>query len=83
MERRKAFDGQLLCWYIILGATERFVMEIWRGGVTSTVVALGLTDVQFLCLSMASLAVLGLVVLRRAGRRASAGNTAALEVAGH
>ncbi|MEO7720165.1 MAG: prolipoprotein diacylglyceryl transferase [Capsulimonas sp.] len=83
LERRKAFDGQLLCWYIILSATERFLMEIWRGGVTSTVVAWGLTDVQFLCLSMIALAGVGLAVLRRVGRRSSPGNTAALEVAGH
>jgi phosphatidylglycerol:prolipoprotein diacylglycerol transferase len=39
LERHKQFDGQLLGWYLILAAIERFTMEIWRAGYTSTVVA--------------------------------------------
>ncbi len=52
LERRKVFDGQIIGWYLILAAVERFVMEIWRAGYTSTIVAFGLTDVQFLCITL-------------------------------
>jgi phosphatidylglycerol:prolipoprotein diacylglycerol transferase len=65
IERRKSYDGQLLGWYLIFAAIERFVMEIWRGGYTSTVVAFGLTDVQFLCIGILVIGVVTLFVLRR------------------
>jgi len=69
LERRRAYYGQISCWYILLAATERFLMEIWRAGTTSDVVKVGpihfLTDVQWLCLVMAALALVGMAVLRR------------------
>ena len=69
LERRRAYYGQLSCWYILLAATERFLMEIWRAGTTSDVVRVGpinfLTDVQWLCLAMAALALVGMATLRR------------------
>ena len=70
LERRKRFDGQVFFWYVLAAAVERFVMEIWRAGVTSTVYLGGITDVQILCLSMGILAVIGLQVM---GRRSRAG----------
>jgi phosphatidylglycerol:prolipoprotein diacylglycerol transferase len=70
LERRyHRFDGQVLCWYVIAAAVERFVMEIWRAGVTSTVWAAGLTDVQLVCIAMAVAAAAGLLIF---GRRAGA-----------
>jgi len=69
LERRRAYYGQISCWYILLAATERFLMEIWRAGTTSDVVKVGpihfLTDVQWLCLVMAAVALAGMAVLRR------------------
>ncbi len=69
LERHRAYYGQVSCWYILLAATERFLMEIWRAGTTSDLIKVGpihfLTDVQWLCLSMAALALVGMVVLRR------------------
>ncbi len=69
LERRRAYYGQISCWYILLAATERFLMEIWRAGTTSDVVRVGpihsLTDVQWLCLVMAAVALVGMAVLRR------------------
>lgn len=44
-------------------------MEIWRAGTTSDVIRVGpihfLTDVQWLCLGMASVALVGMALLRR------------------
>ena len=68
MQRRQKFDGQISFWYVLFSAIERFVMEIWRANVTSTVYALGLTDVQWLCLSMAVVAIIFLALLRRRPR---------------
>lgn len=65
LQKRQAFRGQLSCWFFILAGAERFIMEIWRANVTSTVVALGMTDVQLLCLSFITLGVAGLAVCRR------------------
>ncbi len=65
LQRHQAFRGQLSCWFFVLAGTERFIMEIWRANVTSTVVALGLTDVQWLCLGFIALGVVGLCVCRR------------------
>ena len=65
LERRRTYLGQVFCWYLIGASVERFLMEIWRAGTTSDVVALGLTDVQWLCLAMASVALVGMVILRR------------------
>ena len=67
MERRQKFSGQIAFLYILLSAVERFVMEIWRADVTSTVVALGMTDVQWLCITMAVVALGALTWLRRRG----------------
>lgn len=65
MERRKAYDGQIMCWYLLLAGVERFVMEIWRAGVTSDVVAFGLTDTQLWCLGLIVAATVGIQILRR------------------
>ncbi len=65
LQKRQAFRGQLSCWFFILAGAERFIMEIWRANVTSTVVALGMTDVQLLCLSFIVLGVVGLALCRR------------------
>lgn len=69
VERRQKFPGQIAFLYVLFSAIERFVMEIWRADVTSTVVALGLTDVQWLCITMAVVAVGALAWLRRRGTR--------------
>lgn len=54
MDSRRKFDGQLLAWYLIFAAIERFLMEIWRANVTSSgLYAFGLTDVQYLCIVLA------------------------------
>jgi phosphatidylglycerol:prolipoprotein diacylglycerol transferase len=69
LERHRAYYGQLSCWYILMASTERFLMEIWRAGATSEVIRVGpihfLTDVQWLCLGMATVALTGMVLLRR------------------
>jgi len=65
LESRRTYLGQVFCWYLIGASVERFLMEIWRAGTTSDVVALGLTDVQLLCFAMASVALVGMAVLRR------------------
>ncbi len=70
-ERRQKFAGQIGFLYILFSAIERFIMEIWRADVTSTVVALGLTDVQWLCITMALVASGALVWLQRRETRAS------------
>lgn len=66
LEKRQTFAGQIMFWYILLAAAERFVMEIWRVGTTSSGLIYGLTDVQWLCAAMAVVAVAG---LRRLGAR--------------
>jgi phosphatidylglycerol:prolipoprotein diacylglycerol transferase len=63
--RKSAFSGQVAFFYILFSAIERFTMEIWRAGTTSTVVALGLTDVQWLCMTMALVSIGALIWLRR------------------
>jgi len=69
LEGHRAYFGQISCWYILLAATERFLMEIWRAGTTSDVIRVGpihfLTDVQWLCLVMAAVALIGMALLRR------------------
>lgn len=69
LERRRRYYGQISCWYILMSATERFLMEIWRAGTTSDVIKVGpihfLTDVQWLCLAMAAVALIGMMILRR------------------
>ena len=65
LQKRQTFRGQLSCWFFIRAGAERFIMEIWRANVTSTVVALGMTDVQLLCLSFIALGVVGLAICRR------------------
>lgn len=64
LERHRTYFGQIACWYLIGASVERFLMEIWRAGTTSDVVALGLTDVQWLCLAMATVALTGMAILR-------------------
>lgn len=65
LARRRTYFGQVACWYVVGASVERFLMEIWRAGTTSEVVALGLTDVQWLCLAMAAVALTGMAVFRR------------------
>ena len=65
LERHRTYFGQIACWYLVGASVERFLMEIWRAGTTSDVLALGLTDVQWLCLAMASVALTGMAILRR------------------
>lgn len=69
LEGRRTYYGQISCWYILGSAIERFLMEIWRAGTTSDLIKVGpihfLTDVQWLCLGMAVIAVAGMTVLRR------------------
>ena len=68
LERHRAYLGQVACWYLLGQATERFIMEIWRAGTTSDLIRVGpihfLTDVQWLCLAMAAIAVFGMAILR-------------------
>ena len=72
IERRQTYVGQMVGWYLIFAATERFIMEIWRAGVTSTIVFHGLTDTQILCLA---LAIFGTVLLNVTKHRAGNGGT--------
>jgi len=65
LEGHRRYLGQIACWYLIGASVERFLMEIWRAGTTSDVLALGLTDVQWLCLAMASVALTGMALLSR------------------
>lgn len=66
MERHQAFEGQLFGFYILFASIERFVMEIWRAGYTSTdIMAFGLTDAQYLCIGLFVFAIVLLSVLRR------------------
>ena len=69
LERHRAYFGQLACWYLLLASIERFTMEIWRAGTTSDVIKVGpihfLTDVQWLCLGMAAIALTGMTILSR------------------
>lgn len=65
LEKRRAYYGQVACWYILLASIERFLMEIWRAGTTSDVIWHGLTDVQLLCFGMATIALAGMAILRR------------------
>ena len=58
--------GRIACWYMILAATERFIMEIWRAGITSSGIFLGLTEVQWLCVGMIALGLGGLYGVHRA-----------------
>jgi len=90
LEGRRTYYGQVICWYFLLAATERFLMEIWRAGTTSDVIRVGpihfLTDVQWLCLGMAALAVAGMAVFRRkypAPRSAQPEAYLPLEVSAH
>lgn len=65
LQKRQTFRGQLACWFFVLAGAERFIMEIWRANVTSTVVAFGLTDVQLLCLGFIAIGTTGLALCRR------------------
>lgn len=69
VERHRRYLGQVACWFLLGTATERFVMEIWRAGTTSDIVSVGpihsLTDVQWLCIGLFSLGLVGMTLLRR------------------
>lgn len=69
VERHRRYLGQVSCWFLLGTATERFIMEIWRAGTTSDVISVGpihfLTDVQWLCLGLFSLGLIGMAILRR------------------
>lgn len=68
-ERHRRYLGQVACWFLLGTATERFITEIWRAGTTSDVVSVGpihfLTDVQWLCLGIFSIGLIGMAILRR------------------
>ena len=69
VERHRSYLGQVSCWFLLGTATERFIMEIWRAGTTSTVINVGpihfLTDVQWLCIGLFALGLIGMAILRR------------------
>ena len=68
LERRRAYYGQISCWYILLAATERFLMEIWRAGRPRMLSSRPdpLPDRRAVALpGMAALALVGMAVLRR------------------
>lgn len=69
MEQRRPFAGQVAFVYILFSAIERFIMEIWRAGTTSSGGAFGLTEVQWLCIAMAIVALVALRILKRRGAR--------------
>ncbi len=68
-ERHRHYLGQVACWFLLGTATERFIMEIWRAGTTSDLVSVGpihfLTDVQWLCLGIFAVGLIGMALLRR------------------
>lgn len=72
MERHRTFRGQLASIYLMLAATERFIMEIWRAGITSSGGAFGLTEVQILCIGIFALGSVGAIVLPRCSRNRAA-----------
>ena len=69
VERHRRYLGQVSCWFLLGTATERFITEIWRAGTTSDLVSVGpirfLTDVQWLCLGIFGVGLLGMALLRR------------------
>lgn len=69
VERHRRYLGQVACWFLLGTATERFITEIWRAGTTSDVISVGpihfLTDVQWLCLGIFSIGLVGMAILRR------------------
>lgn len=62
LDKRKSFDGQIAGWYLVLAGIERFIMEIWRAGVTSDRVFMGFTDTQLWCVGIIICASTALVV---------------------
>jgi len=61
--------GDVFCWYLIGSSVERFVMEIFRSGVTSDVVAgTPLTTAQFFCVFVLICGAVGLVLIYRMSR---------------
>jgi phosphatidylglycerol:prolipoprotein diacylglycerol transferase len=63
----KAFKGELFCWYLIGSAVERFIMEIWRAGVTSDLVrGTPFTTAQFFCMGLFAVGLAAWAFLRRA-----------------
>lgn len=63
----RGFRGELFSWYFMGSAVERFVMEIWRGGVTSDYVhGTPFTTAQFFCMGLFVMGFIFWLVLRRA-----------------
>lgn len=65
--RRKRWDGQVLCAYLVGYAVVRFVVELWRGDAVRKFVAPGLSTSQAIALAAIPLA-LGLAAWRRRTR---------------
>lgn len=69
----KAFKGELFSWYLMGSAIERFIMEIWRGGVTSDYVhGTPFTTAQFFCMGLFLAGFGTWLALRRAASRTQA-----------
>ena len=64
--KTRAFRGEVFSWYLMGSATERFIMEFWRAGVTSDYVhGTPLTTAQFFCLFLFVSGVALNITLRR------------------
>lgn len=69
----KSFRGELFSWYLMGSAIERFIMEIWRGGVTSDYVhGTPFTTAQFFCMGLFAAGFATWWILRRAASRTTA-----------
>jgi len=59
-------DGDVFCWYLIGAGIERFIMEIFRKGVTSDMVTgTPFTTAQFFCIFMMICGAAGLAAIYR------------------
>lgn len=74
----KGFRGELFTWYLMGSAIERFIMEIWRGGVTSDYVhGTPFTTAQFFCMGLFAAGFAAWLILRRQPQPVAAPLTAA------
>jgi phosphatidylglycerol:prolipoprotein diacylglycerol transferase len=60
--RRAPPDGSVFCLYLVLSSAERFMVELVR---LNPVVALGLTEAQWIALALAMVGLIGLAHLHR------------------
>lgn len=73
LSKRKSFDGEIFCTYLLLYAITRGILEIWRGdSVRGFVVPGVLSTSQFIGILVAIAAIVMLVVLSRRSRSAEA-----------